>query len=115
MLGEFTAKKDHQLLDIYMLLFEFDYKNKSSDTIDDYVTFIALKEGRMDYIESDLGFLISINYLIETCPELFSSSETKNLVVSKLKELDKKGWPFNRDFRRYSRNTEKHLEKKQKS
>ena len=40
MLGDFTAKKDHQLLDIYMLLFEFDYKNKSSDTIDDYVTFI---------------------------------------------------------------------------
>ena len=40
MLGDFTPKKDHQLLDIYMLLFEFDYKNKSSDTIDDYITFI---------------------------------------------------------------------------
>ena len=40
MLGEFTPKKDHQLLDIYLLLFEFDYKNKSSDIIDDYITFI---------------------------------------------------------------------------
>ena len=40
MLGDFTVKKDHQLLDIFMLLFKFYYKNKSSDTIDDYVTFI---------------------------------------------------------------------------
>ena len=40
MLGDFTQKKDHQLLDIYLLLFEFDYKNKSADTIDDYITFI---------------------------------------------------------------------------
>ena len=40
MIGENIPKKDHQLLDIYMLLFEFDYTNKSYDTIDDYVTFI---------------------------------------------------------------------------
>ena len=40
MIGDITPKKDHQLLDIYMLLFEFDYKNKNYDVIDDYVTFI---------------------------------------------------------------------------
>ena len=39
-IGESNQKKDLQLLEIYMLLLEFDYKNKNIDVIEDYITYI---------------------------------------------------------------------------
>ena len=49
--GETQIKKDKQLLDIYMLLLEFDYKNKNIEAIEDYVTFI---EANTRYLDKDM-------------------------------------------------------------
>ena len=51
LLGESNQKKDTQLLDIYMLLLEFDYKNKNLETIEDYITFI---EANTRYLDNEM-------------------------------------------------------------
>ena len=50
-MGESKFKKDKQLLDIYMLLLEFDYKNKNIETIEDYITFI---EANTRYLSDEM-------------------------------------------------------------
>ena len=50
-MGESSQKKDKQLLDIYMLLLELDYKNKNLETIEDYITFI---EANTRYLSNDM-------------------------------------------------------------
>ena len=50
-MGEPNYKKDRQLLDIYMLLLEFDYKNKNVEVIEDYITFI---EANTRYLDNDM-------------------------------------------------------------
>ena len=50
-MGESNHKKDRQLLEIYMLLLEFDYKNKNVEVIEDYITFI---EANTRYLDNDM-------------------------------------------------------------
>ena len=50
-MGESNHKKDRQLLEIYMLLLEFDYKNKNAEVIEDYITFI---EANTRYLDNDM-------------------------------------------------------------
>ena len=50
-IGETNQKKDKQLLDIYMLLLEFDYKNKNIDVLEDYITFI---EANTRYLNNEM-------------------------------------------------------------
>ena len=47
-MGETQIKKDKQLLDIYMLLLEYDYKNKNLEAIEDYITFIEANTRDLD-------------------------------------------------------------------
>ena len=50
-MGESNHKKDKQLLEIYMLLLEFDYKNKNIEIIEDYITFI---EANTRYLNNEM-------------------------------------------------------------
>ena len=50
-MGESNQKKDKQLLEIYMLLLEFDYKNKNIEVIEDYITFI---EANTRYLNNEM-------------------------------------------------------------
>ena len=74
--GETQIKKDKQLLDIYMLLLEFDYKNKNLEAIEDYITFI---EANTRYLDKDMiikaKFILNkINKLHEGRNLLYKSS-----------------------------------------
>ena len=74
--GETQIKKDKQLLDIYMLLLEFDYKNKNLEAIEDYITFI---EANTRYLDKDMvikaKFILNkINKLHEGRSLLYKSS-----------------------------------------
>ena len=74
--GETQIKKDKQLLDIYMLLLEFDYKNKNLEVIEDYITFI---EANTRYLDKDMiikaKFILNkINKLHEGRSLLYKSS-----------------------------------------
>ena len=74
--GETQSKKDKQLLDIYMLLLEFDYKNKNMEAIEDYITFI---EANTRYLDKDMvikaKFILNkINKLHEGRNLLYKSS-----------------------------------------
>ena len=73
MLGDFSQKKDHQLLDIYMLLFEFDYKNKCSDTIDDYVTFI---EANSRHLSNEM--ISKAKFILSKISELHDNENLNN-------------------------------------
>ena len=75
-MGETQIKKDKQLLDIYMLLLEFDYKNKNLEAIEDYITFI---EANTRYLDKDMvikaKFILNkINKLHEGRSLLYKSS-----------------------------------------
>ena len=88
MLGDFSQKKDHQLLDIYMLLFEFDYKNKSSDTIDDYVTFIEANSRHLsNEMTSKAKFILS---------KISELHDNENLNNNKQKNIKKDKVNFNK-------------------
>ena len=50
-MGDSNHKKDKQLLEIYMLLLEFDYKNKNVEVIEDYITFI---EANTRYLNNEM-------------------------------------------------------------
>ena len=74
--GETQIKKDKQLLDIYMLLLEYDYKNKNLEAIEDYITFI---EANTRYLDKDMiikaKFILNkINKLHEERSLLYKSS-----------------------------------------
>ena len=110
MLGDFTPKKDHQLLDIYMLLFEFDYKNKSSDIIDDYVTFI---EANSRHLSSEM--ISKAKFILSKISELHDND---NNILMKKKMVKKDTRIFNKylgenksdkDFISSSKNLNKNL------
>ena len=90
MLGDFTPKKDHQLLDIYMLLFEFDYKNKSAETIDDYITFI---EANSRHLSSEM--ISKAKFILSKISELHDND---NLSINKSKIIRKR---TTRNFNKY--------------
>ena len=89
MIGDFTPKKDHQLLDIYMLLFEFDYKNKSYDTIDDYVTFI---EANSRHLSNEM--ISKAKFILSKIAELHENYDI--LTINKPKLAKKLTRNFNR-------------------
>ena len=64
-MGETNIKKDKQLLDIYMLLLEFDYKNKNIEAIEDYITFI---EANTRYLDKDM--VIKAKFLLNKINKL---------------------------------------------
>jgi hypothetical protein len=79
MIGEIIPKKDHQLLDIYLLLFEFDYKNKSYETIDDYITFI---EANSRHLSSEM--ISKAKFILKKIAELNDNKIDDNNSKGKL-------------------------------
>lgn len=78
----------------------------------DAVVYYALEEDNMDLLEdSDILFLSSINYFIETIPWYFENEKVKQIVMNKLEEIGKKGWPFKKVNRKYSIETREYLQK----
>lgn len=77
----------------------------------DALSYVAITEGDMDKITEDDMFLASINYFIETIPEIFKDEDTRKRTLEKLEELEKKGRPFNRMTRNYSKETKESFQK----
>ncbi len=94
MIGDIAQKKDHQLLDIYLLLFEFDYKNKSSDTIDDYITFI---EANSRHLSNEM--ISKAKFILLKISELH---ENENLNINKQKNTKKDKYLENKSEKEYS-------------
>ena len=84
MIGENIPKKDHQLLDIYMLLFEFDYNNKSYETIDDYVTFI---EANSRYLSAEM--ISKAKFILKKIAELNEYNDKTRINRKATKNLSK--------------------------
>ena len=77
----------------------------------DALSYVAITEGDMDKITEDDMFLASINYFIETIPEIFKDEDTRKRTLEKIEELEKKGRPFNRMTRNYSKETKESFQK----
>ena len=86
--GETNIKKDKQLLNIYMLLLEFDYKNKNMEAIEDYITFI---EANTRYLDKDM--IIKAKFILNKINRLH---EGRNL---KYKSPHKTYHRFNQDLK----------------
>ena len=71
LIGENYHKKDTQLLDIYVLLLEFDYKNKIPEVIQDYITFI---EANNRFLSKDM--ILKVNFILAKIKKL---NETRKL------------------------------------
>ena len=61
-----------------MLLFEFDYKNKSFDTIDDYVTFI---EANSRHLSSEM--IAKAKFILSKIDELHNNNDIINPMMTK--------------------------------
>ena len=61
--------------------------------------------------ENDTYFLASINYFIEVIPEIFKDKPIYKQTMLMLDELVKKGWPFSKSNRIFSRKTKENLQK----
>ena len=77
----------------------------------DAVCYAALKVGHMEIISEDDLFLASVNYLLEAVPQFFKNQEVADRLLTKLDELEKKGWPFHRTTRKYSKETKEYYKK----
>jgi len=77
----------------------------------DAVCYAALKEGHMETISDDDLFLASVNYLLEAVPQFFRAPDVADRLLSKLGELEKKGWPFHKVTREYSKETKEYYKK----
>ena len=70
-MGEPYQKKDTQLLDIYLLLLEIDYKNKNPKVVEDYITFIEIHN---QYLNKDM--ILKFKFLLTKIKKL---NEGRNL------------------------------------
>ncbi len=79
----------------------------------DALTLTALKNNsNMEFLkENDTYFLASINYFIEVIPEIFKDKPIYKQTMLMLDELVKKGWPFSKSNRIFSRKTKENLQK----
>lgn len=77
----------------------------------DAVCYAALKDDHMDTIPDDNLFLASVNYLLEAVPQFFKDPDVANRLLTKLDVLEKKGWPFHRTTREYSKETKTYYKK----
>ena len=78
----------------------------------DAIVLMALKEHNLDFITEDDLFLASINYFMETMPELFEDEVALQMVSDKIDQLTKNGGIFSNKVRTYSRQTKKDFQKK---
>ena len=59
----------------------------------------------------EYSFLSSLNYLIETCPEIFNDSDIKRNALKALDMIMKKGGFFNFKGRKYTKKTKENFQK----
>lgn len=78
----------------------------------DAITYFSLVNNSLENLEGyDEYFLASINYFLKTIPEFFKDGLIRERVNKKLNEIIKKGRPFNKYNRLYSKMTKEALEK----
>ena len=78
----------------------------------DAIVLMALKEHNLDFITEDDLFLASINYFMETMPELFEDEVALQMSSDKIDQLTKNGGIFSNKIRTYSRQTKRYFQKK---
>ncbi len=81
----------------------------------DAQVYVALENDTMENITEDDLFLSSINYLLETIPDLFKNSAVQKRVMDKLEELSKTKGFFQTQIREYSKSTISHFQKVKES
>ena len=77
----------------------------------DAVVVAGLANENMEIVTEDDLFISSINYLLNTIPEFFDNVQVKIRAITRLDELSKKGRPFNKTIRTYSKNTLENFQK----
>lgn len=77
----------------------------------DAVVVAGLANENMEIVTDDDLFLSSMNYLMNTIPEFFDNAQVKIRAITRLDELSKKGRPFNKRIRTYSKETLENFQK----
>ena len=77
----------------------------------DAVVYCAIQRNDMDFITEDDMYLVSINYFIETFPEMFQDPAIQQRVLEKIAGIEVKGWPFRKELRNYSKETREAFQK----
>jgi len=91
---------------------EFDSDEGFIDALAfDAVVYASLESENFSERGEDALILSSLNYFIECCPGLFMNEGYKKQVDAKLRELSRRGWPFNRSNREYALETQEALGK----
>lgn len=75
---------------------------------DDAVVFTALQEGNLDLIEDGDYYMMSLNYLIETCPEFFNDSKVVERACSLL-DIESKNSKILSSRKKYVKETRNRL------
>lgn len=71
----------------------------------------ALRDHDMSNIGEDLLFLASVNSFFELIPELFDDSKIRELTEEKIQEIKNTSKFYQRDIKRFTKNTENNFQK----
>ena len=77
----------------------------------DAVVYVALHDGNMDLISDDTLFLSSLNYFIETIPDVFKDSLFLNRAIDYLNKIDDKKFPLFDRTKKYCKETRNNFQK----
>ncbi len=72
---------------------------------------LALEQEDMSHVENDKYFLSSLNYMIESMPEIFQGNHSFQLSQEKLDSIEVRHWPFDREIRNSLKSTTENFQK----
>ena len=79
--------------------------------VNDAYFLLALEEKRLDTFGEDDYFMSSLNYFIETVPELFQDQDIQELIEKRIDSVTVGSWPFSRKSRALLKETKSHYQK----
>lgn len=79
--------------------------------VNDAFFLLALEEKNLDSFGEDQYFLSSLNYFIETVPELFQDQDVQEMVENRIDSVSVGNWPFSRKSRVLLKETKNHYQK----
>lgn len=79
--------------------------------VNDAHFLLALEENDLDNLSSDDYFMSSLNYFIETVPELFEDQTIQDIVEKKINSVSVGNWPFSHKRRTLLKKTKNHYQK----
>mgnify|MGYP003300422505 CR=1 FL=1 len=79
--------------------------------VNDAFFLLALEEKNLDSFAEDDYFMSSLNYFIETVPELFQEQDIQEMVERRIESVTVGSWPFSRKNRTLLKETKNHYQK----